>query len=176
MCGVPWVDAKLWSVREELMWRRPSMEDDQRWKMTFDWRRPSVEDDLQWKKTFDWRWPSMEDDLQWKTTFHGRWPMGRCGEGEGAYGWSFPSKEFFLLEGTRRWTYSALRYFYFSHHLFTGAFLSFIPITLLTQNNIVTLLMYSHPGIKYLLNISEHFFLVTVSINLGVEEIINTVG
>ena len=65
---------------------------------------------------------------------------------------------------------------YFIYHLFAGAFLSCIPITLLTQNNIVTLLMYSHPGIKYLLNISEHFFLVTVSINLGVEEIINTVG
>ena len=64
---------------------------------------------------------------------------------------------------------------YFIDHLFAGAFLSCIPITLLTQNNIVTLLMYSHPGIKYLLNIFKHFFLVTVSINLGVDMIVNNI-
>ena len=29
------------------------MEDDLRWKMTFDGRRPWMEDDLRWKTTFD---------------------------------------------------------------------------------------------------------------------------
>ena len=28
-------------------------------------RRPLMEDDLRWKTTFEGRWPFMEDDLQW---------------------------------------------------------------------------------------------------------------
>ena len=35
-----------------------------------------MEDDLRWKKTFDRRQPSMEDILQWKTTDGGRVIMG----------------------------------------------------------------------------------------------------
>ena len=31
-----------------------------------------MEDDLRWKMTFDGRQPLMEDDLRWKTTFDGR--------------------------------------------------------------------------------------------------------
>ena len=45
--------------------RRPSMEDDLRWKTPFDGRRLSMEEDLRWKTTFDGRRPSMEDDLRW---------------------------------------------------------------------------------------------------------------
>ena len=48
--------------------RRPSMEDNLRWKMTFDGRCPST------KTTFDGRWPSIEDDLRWKTTIGGKHP------------------------------------------------------------------------------------------------------
>ena len=54
--------------------RRPSMEDDLQWKTTFNGRRPSMEDDFQWKPPLNGRWPSMEDTLQWKTPFNGRWP------------------------------------------------------------------------------------------------------
>ena len=50
----------------------PSMEDDHRWKTTFDGRRSSMEDDLRWKTTFDGIRPLMEYDLQWNTTFDGR--------------------------------------------------------------------------------------------------------
>ena len=46
-------------------------------KTTFGRRRPSVEDDLRWKTTFGGRRPSVEDDLRWKTTFGGRRPSGR---------------------------------------------------------------------------------------------------
>ena len=53
----------------------PSMEDDLRWKTTFDGRRPSMEDNLWWKTNFDGRRPSMKDDLRWKTTFDGRRPL-----------------------------------------------------------------------------------------------------
>ena len=56
--------------------RRSLMEDDLRWKMTFDGRRPSMEDDLRWKTTFDRRRPKMEDILRWKTTDGGRLIMG----------------------------------------------------------------------------------------------------
>ena len=61
------------------------MEDDLRWKTTFDGRQPSMEDNLRFKMTFDGRGPSMEDDigrrpsmeddLRWKTTFDGRQPI-----------------------------------------------------------------------------------------------------
>ena len=44
--------------------RRPSVEDDLWWKMTFGGRRPLVEDDIWWKTTFRGRRPSVEDDLQ----------------------------------------------------------------------------------------------------------------
>ena len=50
------------------------MEDDLRWRTTFDGKRPFIEDDLRWKTVFDGKRPSMEDDLLWKTTFHGRYP------------------------------------------------------------------------------------------------------
>ena len=36
---------------------------------TYDGRRPSIEDDLRWKTTFDGRRPSMEDDFRWKMTY-----------------------------------------------------------------------------------------------------------
>ena len=37
-------------------------------------RRPSVEEDLRWKTTFGGRQRSVEDDLLWKTTFGRRGP------------------------------------------------------------------------------------------------------
>ena len=49
--------------------RRPLVEDDLRWKMTFGGRRPSVKDDLWWKT------PLVEDDRRWKMTFSGRRPL-----------------------------------------------------------------------------------------------------
>ena len=52
--------------------RRPLMEDNFRWKMTFDGRQPLMEDNLRWTLTFNGRRPSMEYDLRWKTTFDGR--------------------------------------------------------------------------------------------------------
>ena len=52
--------------------RRPSMEDDLRWKTTFDGRQPLMEDDIWWKTTYDERRPMMEDGLWWKTTYDGR--------------------------------------------------------------------------------------------------------
>merc|ERR1712055_808500 len=60
---------------------------------------PSMEDDLRWKTTFDGRQPLMEDDLRWKTTMRTT---------------SKTKRTCTLVEGTRRWTYSALRYFLFS--------------------------------------------------------------
>ena len=54
--------------------RQPSMKDDHRWKTTFDGGWPLMEDDLRWKTNFDGRQPSMEDNLRWKTTFDGRGP------------------------------------------------------------------------------------------------------
>ena len=54
--------------------RRPSVEDDLRWKTTFGGRRPSVENDLCWMITFGGRRSSVEGDLWWKTTFGGRQP------------------------------------------------------------------------------------------------------
>ena len=67
-------------MEDDLRWkttfdgRRPSMEDDLRWKTPFNERRPSMEDDLRRKMTFKGRRPSMEDDFRWKTTFEGRRP------------------------------------------------------------------------------------------------------
>ena len=40
-----------------------SMEDDPRWKMTFDGRQPLMEDTLRWETTFDGRLPLIEDNL-----------------------------------------------------------------------------------------------------------------
>ena len=86
------------------------MEDDLWWKTTFDGRRPSMEDDLWWKMTFDgrqpltsfdWRHPLMEDTLWWKTTMRTT---------------SKTKRTCTLLEGTQRWIYSALRYFWGSLH------------------------------------------------------------
>ena len=45
--------------------RRPSVEDDLWWKMTFDGKRPLVEDNLRWKMTFGGRRPSVKDNLRW---------------------------------------------------------------------------------------------------------------
>ena len=59
--------------------RRPLVEEDLCWKMTFGGRRPTVEDDLQWKTTFDGRWTLVEDTLRWKTTCSGRRPSGEDG-------------------------------------------------------------------------------------------------
>ena len=56
----------LWLVENLLQLKKPSMEDDLRWKMYFGVRHPSVEDDLGWKTTW------VEDDFQWKTNFGGR--------------------------------------------------------------------------------------------------------
>ena len=70
------------------------MEDDLRWRRTFDGRRPLMKEDHWWKTTFEGRWPQREDDfygrrpkttfdggpplmedsLWWKMTFDGRWP------------------------------------------------------------------------------------------------------
>ena len=64
--------------------RRPSVEDDVRWKTTsvgrrplveeiFGWRPPTEEGDLRWKTTFGGRRPKKEDNiLCWKTTYCGR--------------------------------------------------------------------------------------------------------
>ena len=43
--------------------RRPLMEDDFRWKKTFDGKRPLMEDDLRWKITYDGRRHIIEDDI-----------------------------------------------------------------------------------------------------------------
>ena len=70
------------SVEDDLRWkmtyvgRRPLVEDDLWWKTTFGGRRLSVEDDLRWKMTFGERWSSVEDNLWWKTIFGWRWPSG----------------------------------------------------------------------------------------------------
>ena len=62
------------------------MEDDLRWKMTFDTTfngtHPSsfygrlylMDNNPQWKTFFDRRLPSMDDKLRWKTTFNGGQP------------------------------------------------------------------------------------------------------
>ena len=42
--------------------------------MTLGGRGPMVEDDLRWKTTFDGRQPSVEHILWWKTTFGGKQP------------------------------------------------------------------------------------------------------
>ena len=56
--------------------RQTSMEDNLEWKMTLHGRQPSMEDNLWWQSTFDGRWPWMEDNLRLKTNFKGRWcPM-----------------------------------------------------------------------------------------------------
>ena len=66
------------------------------WKTNFDWRWPSMEDDFRWKMTFNGRRPSMDDDLWWKPTMRTT---------------SKTKRTYTLLEGTRRWTYPALRNF-----------------------------------------------------------------
>ena len=38
-----------------------------------------VEDNLRWKATFEERQPLVEDNLWWKTTFGGRQPSGEAG-------------------------------------------------------------------------------------------------
>ena len=43
--------------------RRVSMEDNLRWKMTFDGRHPLIEENLLWKTTFDGRQPLIEQDI-----------------------------------------------------------------------------------------------------------------
>ena len=59
--------------------RRPSVEDNLRWKMTSAGRGPLVEDDLQWKKTFGGRRPFLEDEMCLKTNFSGRcWILACC--------------------------------------------------------------------------------------------------
>ena len=69
------------------------MEDNLRWKTTFDGRRPLMEDGLQWKTTFDGRRPSMEDDLRWKTTFLRKYNLTIVEFGEEDYGtWSHDAK------------------------------------------------------------------------------------
>ena len=50
------------------------MEDDLRWRTTFDGRRSLMEYNLRWKTTFDGRRPSMEDDQWWRKTNDGRRP------------------------------------------------------------------------------------------------------
>ena len=55
--------------------RRPSVEDDLRWKMIFGERQSLMEDNFQWKTTFSGRWPSAENDLPWKMTFGGGGPL-----------------------------------------------------------------------------------------------------
>ena len=56
--------------------RRPSVEDNLRWKMSFSGRQPLTEDDLRWKMNFGeclpsvednfgGRRPSVEDDFRW---------------------------------------------------------------------------------------------------------------
>merc|ERR1712115_743812 len=54
--------------------KRPLVEDDLCWKMTFGGRRPFAEDDLRRKTTCGRRRPSVEDNLWWKTTYGGRQP------------------------------------------------------------------------------------------------------
>ena len=90
-------------MEDDLWWnttfdgRRPLMEDDLWWKTTFDGRQPLMEDNLWWKTTFDWRHSFMEDDLWWKTTMRTTIKTKRTCK---------------FLEGTRCWTYVALRHFY----------------------------------------------------------------
>ena len=47
------------------------MEDNLRWKTSFERRQPLMEGDLWWKANFSGRQPSVEDNLQWKMTFFG---------------------------------------------------------------------------------------------------------
>ena len=54
--------------------RQLLVEDDRRWKTTFDGRQPSVADDLGRKTTFCGRRPLLEDDLRRKMKFGGRQP------------------------------------------------------------------------------------------------------
>ena len=71
-----WSLPHLKSNETQLNWiKRPSVEDNLQWKMTFVGRWPSVEDNFWWKTTFGGGWPLMEDTLQWKTTFNGRQPL-----------------------------------------------------------------------------------------------------
>ena len=67
-------DGRQPSMEDDLRWKTPLMEDDLQWKTTFDGRRPSMEDNLRWKTTFDGRRPWMENDLGSKTTLDGRRP------------------------------------------------------------------------------------------------------
>ena len=74
------------------------MEENLRWKATFDGKPPLIEDDPWWKTTFDGRWflmedalwwimafdgrqTLMEDDLWWKMIFNARWPVMRMRDG-----------------------------------------------------------------------------------------------
>ena len=123
-------------MEDDLWWkttydgRRLMMEDDLWWKMTYDGRRLMMEDDLWWKTTSDGRQLLMEDDLWWKTTYDGRRHMmednlcwktpydGRRVMMEDDLWWkmtirttSKTKRTCTLVEGTRRWTYSTLRYF-----------------------------------------------------------------
>ena len=94
--------------------RRPLMEDDFWQKMNFDGRRPLTEENLWRKTTCDGRQPLTEDDLWRKKIFDGRRPLM-----EDPLWWkttlrttSKTKRTCALLEGTRRSTYYALRFFF----------------------------------------------------------------
>ena len=77
--------------------RRPSVEDDLRWKMNFGGRQPLVEANLRWKTTLGGRWPLVVEDLRRKTTFSARWPLvGDNLQWEATFGWrrSFVEDDF----------------------------------------------------------------------------------
>ena len=74
-----------------LQWEQPLMEDDPRWKSSFDGIQPLIGEDPQWNTTFDGkqtqreqtfngRQHSMKDNLKcliskWTVTFNGRGPL-----------------------------------------------------------------------------------------------------
>ena len=114
--------------------RQPLMEDGILLKTTLDGRWHLMEDDHWWKMTFDGRWHLMEDDLRWKTTFDGRrllteddlWRKTTFNRRRALTEDDLWRKTYTMLEGTRRWTYSALRYFFF----YKGPFMNTITYNL----------------------------------------------
>ena len=92
---------------------KPKNRNDLWWKKTFDGRWPLTKDDLWRRTTFDKRRPMAEDNLWRKTTFDGErllteynlWRKTPLVE-------VLPKTSCTLLEVTRCWTYSALRYFF----------------------------------------------------------------
>ena len=94
--------------------RRPFNEEDLHWRKILYGGKLLMEEDIRWKKTFHGRWHLMEDDIWWKTTFNRRGPLME-GRQPQKFKWTSTmrttskiKRTCTLLEGKRRWTYSAL--------------------------------------------------------------------